>query len=106
MSNVMEDTFKIHLRIADEDFYVTIKKDEEEESLYRNAAKRIDQIMDLYRKGFKDKDQVSKLNTKKLLAMTALHLAKGNIATERQSDDSLCQDVIKQLNRELEEFLK
>lgn len=102
----MEDTFKIHLRVADEDFYVTIRKDEEEEELYRNAAKRINQIMNSYRQSFKDIDNESELNTKKLLAMTALHLAKGKLEAERRTDDSLCLNMVEQLDKELKKFLE
>lgn len=100
-----EDTFKIHLYVADEDFYVEIPKDENEELLYRNAVKEIDRLIRAYRDKFKHSDN-TELDFKKLLAMTALHLAKENVALQGSKDDSRCLQLITELDKDLEAFLK
>lgn len=99
-----EDTFKIHLYVADEDFYVEIPKDENEELLYRNAVKEIDRLIRAYRDKFKHSDN-TELDFKKLLAMTALHLAKSNVELKGLKDDSRCLERIAEIDKDLEAFL-
>ena len=103
----MEDeTFKIHLYIADEDFFVELKRnDEQQESLYRQAAREIARLVNAYRDKFHG-EGAAELDTKKLLAMTALQLAKKNLEVEANTDDSHCLTVVRQLDEELKNYLK
>ncbi len=99
-----DDTFKIHLYVADEDFYVEIPKDENEELLYRNAVKEIDRLIRAYREKFKTSEG-TELDFKRLLAMTALHLARKNEELQVLQDDSQCLQRIAELDKELALFL-
>lgn len=99
-----EDTFKIHLYVADEDFYVEIPKDENEELLYRKAVKEVDRLIRAYRDKYKHSDN-TELDFKKLLAMTALHLAKDKMMLQGMKDDSHCLQRIAELDKDLEAFL-
>ncbi len=100
-----DETFKIHLYVADEDFYVEIPKDENEERLYRDAVKEIDRLVRAYRDKFKWSED-KELDFKKLLAMTALHLARKNREMAEKSDDSQCFKRLAELDKELEAFLE
>ncbi len=99
-----EETFRIHLNVVGQEFYVRIPKDENEELLYRNAVKRIEKILNSYRELFKNRDE-SELDLKKLLAMTALHLAKSSLKAEQNAADIRILDTVAQLNDELTDFL-
>ena len=100
-----DDTFKIHLYVADEDFYVEIPKDENEEVLYRDAVKEIDRLIRAYRDKYTTPDS-KELNFKRLLAMTALHLAKQNEALKTKGDDSQWFMRLAELDKDLDAFLK
>lgn len=100
-----EDTFKIHLYVADEDFYVEIPKDENEEFLYRDAVKEIDRLIRAYREKYKTPDG-TELNIKRLLAMAALHLAKRNTGIAIQQDSSECWKRVAEIDKDLEAFLQ
>lgn len=99
----MEDTFKIHLYVADEEFYVRIPKDEETEGQYRDAVRKINRLLSSYRGAYNAEN--GSLGTKRLLAMTALHLAKEAIAAERDTDSDKCLSMIEDLDKDLEVFL-
>ena len=100
----MEDTFKIHLYIADERFSVELpKNDEAVEQLYRDAAKRIDRLLSDYRLAYREGGTF--IDTKRLLAMVALHLSKQLLQTETRTDDSRCLAQVADLDKELEAFL-
>ncbi|MBQ9200749.1 MAG: cell division protein ZapA [Bacteroidales bacterium] len=101
-----DDTFKIHLYIADEDFFVELKRnDQQQEALYRQAARQISRLMNAYREKYHG-EGAAELDTKRLLAMTALHLAKKNLEVEANTDDSRCLTVVGQLDEELKRYLK
>lgn len=100
----MEETFKIRLFIADESFAVSVPKDDESvEQAYRDAAKKVNTLLNSYREQYKEAG--AEILPKRLLAMTALHLAKESVQTETQAVDGQVFELISRLDAELEDFL-
>lgn len=100
----MDDSFRIHLHIADCYFPVKIKRNEKEEALYRDAAKLVNKMVDKYRERFAEENPDIKM--KDILAMVAYHFAINTLRKEAQTDDCRAMEVIEQLTKELEEALK
>ena len=88
----------IQLRVADMYLPMTIRREEEE--YYREAAKRIDNLLNLYRDSFKEQ------NTEKYMSMVALHLSLTAVRLERRNDTQPFKDKIEELTRTLEDYLK
>ena len=88
----------IQLRVADMYLPMTIRR--EEEVYYREAAKRIDNLLNLYRDSFKEQ------NTEKYMTMVALHLSVTAVRLERRNDTQPFKDKIEELTRTLEDYLK
>ena len=88
----------IQLRVADSPMSMTIRWEDEE--YYREAAKRIDNLLNLYRERFKDQSQDN------YLAMVALHLSVAAVRLERKNDTQPFKDKIEELTRTLEDYLK
>ena len=88
----------IQLRVADMYLPMTIRQEEEE--YYREAAKRIDNLLNLYRDSFKEQ------NTEKYMTMVALHLSVTVVRLERRNDTQPFKDKIEELTRTLEDYLK
>ena len=97
--------FTIHVTVAEETFGITIPKDPEVESLHRDAAARVNELMNRYRQVFKNSDDTT-LEPRKLLTMTAFHLAKQCLEQQRATDDSQCMALVGELDKELEAFLE
>ena len=88
----------IQLRVADMYLPMTIRREEEE--YYREAAKRIDNLLNLYRDSFKEQ------NTEKYMTMVALHLSVTAVRLERRNDTQPFKDKNEELTRTLEDYLK
>lgn len=100
-----DDTFYIHLRVANEVLRVRIERDEEVEVVYRNAEKLINRLLDAYRKKYVSTDH-EELDLKKLLTMTVLHLAVSNVEHSLHSDETICFNEIERLDKEIEACLR
>lgn len=93
-----KDMLNIQLRVADTYIPMTIRRKEEE--FYREAARRIDNLLNLYRKSFKAQD------TEKYMTMVALHLSVTAVKLERKNDVQPFRERIDKLTETLEKHLK
>lgn len=95
----MDDEFLINIWVAGRRFPMTIRRDEEES--FRVAAKLIDQKILKYRDKYG-----TQLDTQSLLALIALQSYVEQIDLEKKSADSFFETKIRDLNGELETYLK
>ena len=93
-----KNMLNIQLRVADLYLPMTIRREEEE--YYREAAKRIDNLLNLYRDNFKEQ------STERYKTMVALHLSVIAVKLERQNDTKPYQEKIEELTQVLERYLK
>lgn len=97
----MEDTFSIHLTIADKRYPLRI--DRKDEELVRAAAKLVNDWIAQYRNRFKMEE--AGLDKSDLLAMAACQLAIRALKAEKNEDGKYYASAIEQLNKEIEDFL-
>lgn len=95
----MNETFLIHIEIAGRRYPITIQRDKEEEM--RAAAKQINQKILQYQSKYG-----TQLDTQDMLAMVALQLSVENLIWEDKHDTSPFEDKIRELNDELDKYLK
>ena len=95
----MNETFLIHIEIAGRRYPITIQRDKEESM--RAAAKQINQKVLQYQSKYG-----TQLDTQDMLAMIALQLSVENLAWEDKHDTSPFEDTIRELNDELDKYLK
>lgn len=95
----MNETFLIHIEIAGRRYPITIQRDKEESM--RAAAKQINQKILQYQSKYG-----TQLDTQDMLAMIALQLSVENLAWEDKHDTSHFEDKIRELNDELDKYLK
>lgn len=93
-----KDMMDIRLRVADLLLPMTIRREEEE--YYREAARRVDNLLNLYRGNFKEQD------TARCMTMVALHLSVISVKLERKNDTLPFKEKIEELTQTLEEYLK
>ena len=93
----MDDVMKIHLLIDNERYPLTIRR--EDELLYRNAAKQIDNKLHTYRSRFPD------FSPTRHWAMAALELAFENISMKDKNNTEPYQEKLKELTKEIEQYL-
>ena len=93
----MDDVMKIHLLIDNERYPLTIRR--EDELLYRNAAKQIDNKLNKYRSRFPD------FSPTRHWAMAALELAFENISMKDKNNTEPYQEKLKELTKEIEQYL-
>ena len=94
----MEDKLSIKVNVADR--YYPLKIDRKDEEKIRNAAKMINEKVLQYRQKYADKD------TQDFLAMDALQFVTKVIEYDQKFDFSPLEENVKELNEELEEYLK
>ncbi|UCH13402.1 MAG: cell division protein ZapA [Bacteroidales bacterium] len=94
----MEDKLSIKVNVADR--YYPLKIDRKDEEKIRNAAKMINEKVLQYRQKYADKD------TQDFLAMAALQFVTKVIEYDQKYDFSPLEENVKELNEELEEYLK
>ena len=94
----MEDKLSIKVNVADR--YYPLKIDRKDEEKIRNAAKMINEKVLQYRQKYADKD------IQDFLAMAALQFVTKVIEYDQKYDFSPLEENVKELNEELEEFLK
>lgn len=94
--------FIINLEVAGRTYPVTIERGDEEREYYaRQASKRVQEIILLYRQYF-DKS----IQERDLLAMVSIQLAMELIQMEDKNDTKPFTEKIQQLTNELEAYLK
>jgi cell division protein ZapA (FtsZ GTPase activity inhibitor) len=94
----MEDKLSIKVNVADR--YYPLKIDRKDEEKIRKAARMINEKVLQYRQKYADKD------TQDFLAMAALQFVTKIIEQEQKYDFSELEENVKELNEELEEYLK
>jgi cell division protein ZapA len=94
----MEDKLSIKVNVADR--YYPLKIDRKDEEKIRNAARMINEKVLQYRQKYADKD------TQDFLAMAALQFVTKIIEQDQKYDFSELEEYVKELNEELEEYLK
>jgi cell division protein ZapA (FtsZ GTPase activity inhibitor) len=94
----MEDKLSIKVNVADR--YYPLKIDRKDEEKIRKAARMINEKVLQYRQKYADKD------TQDFLAMAALQFVTKIIEHDQTYDFSALEENVKELNEELEEYLK
>ena len=92
--SIMDDMMKIHLLIDNERYPMTIRR--EDEQLYRDAAKQIDNKLNKYRSYYPD------FSPARHWAMAALELAFENISMKDRNNTAPYQEKLKELTKEIE----
>ena len=90
----MDDMMKIHLLIDNERYPMTIRR--EDEQLYRDAAKQIDNKLNKYRSYYPD------FSPARHWAIAALELAFENISMKDRNNTAPYQEKLKELTKEIE----
>ena len=93
----MDKLMKIHLLIDNERYPLTIPR--EDEKLYRDAAKQIDNKLNKYRSTFPD------FSPSKYWAMVALELAFENTSLKDKNDTQPYTEKIKELTKDIESII-
>lgn len=94
----MDDKLSIKVNIADR--YYPLKIDRSEEESIRKAARLINERVLQYKQRYAEKDVLD------FMAMTALQLVTRMVELEEKQDISPVLESIRELNEELEEFIK
>ena len=94
----MDEKLSIRVNIAERYYPLKINRTDEEK--VRKAAKVINEKVLQYKQRYADKD------VQDVLAMTALQLVSQLVEEEHKTDMSPLVDNLKELNEELEEYLK
>lgn len=94
----MEDKLSIRVNVADR--YYPLKIDRKDEEKIRRAAKMINEKVLQYKQRYTDKD------TQDFLAMAALQYVIKVIETETNYEASPVIEELKDIDSELDEFLK
>lgn len=94
----MNDKFTINVNIAGRPCNLTIARDEEE--IVRQAARMINEKVNLYRGKYANADPMD------FLAVTALQLGIKVLEAEKRNDISSILERLQEANKRLEEFVK
>jgi len=94
----MEDKLSIKVNIAERYYPLRIERDDEEK--IRRAARLINEKILQYKQRYIDKD------TQDFVAMAALQFVIKYIELEQNSHSSALEESLKELNDELESFLR
>jgi cell division protein ZapA (FtsZ GTPase activity inhibitor) len=94
----MDDKLSIRVNIADRYYPLKIKRDEEER--IRKAARLINERVLQYKQRYADKDVLD------FLAMTALQLVTRMVELEEKQDIVPLVESIRELNEELDEYIR
>jgi cell division protein ZapA (FtsZ GTPase activity inhibitor) len=94
----MEDKLSIKVNVADR--YYPLKIDRRDEEKIRKAARMINEKVLQYRQKYADKD------TQDFLAMAALQFVTKIIEYDQKFDVAPLEGNIRELNEELEEYLR
>lgn len=92
-----KDKMKIQLLLDNERYPMTIRR--EDEQLYRDAAKQVDNKLNKYRSRFPD------FSYEKHWAMAALELAFENVSMKDRNDTSPYREKLRELTEEMERYI-
>jgi cell division protein ZapA (FtsZ GTPase activity inhibitor) len=101
---VSENEFDITLAVAGKRYQIPIRRgdeQQEEEALYREAAKRIELLLVQYRQYFS-----KSLEVDQLLSMVAIHLARDVLQLEAKNNMKTYAHKIRQWTNILDDLLK
>lgn len=94
----MDSKFHIKLQIVGRYYPLVIERKDEEK--FRKAASMINERVAQYKQRYKDKD------IQDFLSMAALQFVLKDLEMEGKTDETPLMSVLKEMNEELEEFLK
>ncbi|HZK04121.1 MAG TPA: cell division protein ZapA [Bacteroidaceae bacterium] len=94
---MMDDTFEIKLLVGETYYPLSIKR--KEEAMYREAARRINDKLNRYRKRF------PQLSEEKYFVMVAVHISMINLKWENFNDTMPFKEKIEALTKELDYIL-
>lgn len=94
----MDDKQKITLMIGDINFPLRISRDEE--LIYREASKLINNTLNKYRTYFEKADPVQ------VISMAALEIAVGKVKLENRNDTAPYIEKLEGLTKELEDYFR
>jgi len=94
----MDSKFHIKLQIVGR--YYPLVIDRKDEERFRKAASLINEKVTQYKQRYKDKD------IQDFLSMAALQFVLKELEMENKSDETPLMSVLKEMNEELDEFLK
>lgn len=95
--NEVSERFVIKLRINNQEYPITVRRDKEE--IYRAAEKRINEKLNRY------KQQYPHLGEERYVFMTMLDLVTKLIECEKKNDTEPYLDILNELTSEIEEVL-
>ena len=94
----MDDKIRINLKIAEENYPLTISRDDEE--IYREAAKQVNIRLNEYRARYPS------LDLEKVIAMVAYGFSLETLRQEQRNDTAPYTEKIKELTGVLEDYFK
>ncbi len=95
--NTMDETFEIKLLIGGIYYPLTIKR--QDEVMYREAARRINSLLNRYR------DHFPQLSDEKYYVMASLHIAMTNLMWENFNDTLPFKERIEELTKQIDNVL-
>lgn len=93
----MNDTLSINIRIDNRNYPLVVSRKDEEK--YRNAAKKLNEIIQAFRKDYPDKE------SQDILAMAAFQVVYSSLVEEEKSDRMPLINELKDLRDDLSDFL-
>lgn len=94
----MNDTLSINIKIDNRIYPLVVGRKDEER--YRNAAKRLNEIVQAFRKDYPDKD------AQDVLAMSAFQIVYSSLVIQEKTDNSPLIDELKDLRDDIVDFLE
>lgn len=95
--NTTDDLFEIKLLVGGTYYPLTIKR--QDEAMYREAARRINSMLNRYR------DHFPQLNDERYYVMVSLHIAMTNLMWENFNDTMPYKERIEVLSKQLDSLL-
>lgn len=93
----MNDTLSIHIRIDNRVYPLEVSRKDEER--FRNAAKRVNELVQSFRKDYPDKD------AQDVLAMTAFQVVYSSLVMQEKADQTPLIGELKDLRDDVNDFL-
>jgi len=94
----MNDTLSINIKIDNRVYPLVISRKDEER--YRNAAKKLNEIVQAFRNDYPDKD------AQDVLAMTAFQVVYSSLVMKEKADGSPLIGELKDLRDDVNDFLQ
>lgn len=94
----MNDTLSIHIKIDNRVYPLVVSRKDEER--YRNAAKKLNEIVQAFRNDYPDKD------AQDVLAMTAFQVVYSSLVIKEKADESPLIGELKDLRDDVNDFLQ